>query len=168
MLNFYFKKFLLYYIVLFCDYTYISTFNFSFTYILVGRKVTLPTATMFDGFLDDLKRMNKRQVIITLTKYCKIFFSISVYLTLIFFLTVVSVSLPSAEFWNDCFIRADDMERFNGVYRQRESDCGCFKVIFYVILQLTQIAYNLPFTKSFFCLLKPKIKATLNQCCSIM
>lgn len=76
---------------------------------------------MFDGFLDDLKRMNKRQVmennyVIFFSQYSifsSIFFGILIFY---FKCLMILVSLSSVEFWNDRFICINDMERFDGFY----------------------------------------------------
>lgn len=66
---------------------------------------------VFDGFLDDLKRMNKRQV-----RAMLVFYYLSNIILSLFFMILVSLS--SVKFWYDRFIGLNDMERFNGVYRQ--------------------------------------------------
>jgi len=77
---------------------------------------------MFDGFLDDLKRMNKRQVgngkqlcyIIFTTQSS--FFNIVCYIIYFKYLMILG-SLSSIVFWNDNFSYINDVEWFEGFYR---------------------------------------------------
>lgn len=46
----------------------------------------------------------------------------------VIFLLSISVPLPGVELRHDRFVRADDLERSDGVHRQRESDRRCPEV----------------------------------------
>lgn len=68
-----------------------------------------------ESLFGDVQRMDKRQVCALKCDYyfhrlCKIAASSKK--------SFISVLLPSSEFWHDCFVCIDDLERINGCYWQ--------------------------------------------------
>lgn len=62
-------------------------------------------AVGLDSMFGDVQRMDKRQVSLDLLVIC---YAQSILITMLL------VVLSTSQFWNDCFVGADDLERFNG------------------------------------------------------